>query len=473
MIRTLRSAARFLFGKSSGRPTPRDPATPAAFEAALAHHQQGELDKAEKLYDSVLARDPDHFGALNFAGVLAYQSGRPQRAVELLERACAADPGQPGAHSNLALALNAVGRGHDAIASCDRAILLDPACVEAYSNRGNSLWGLGRRDEALASYAAALALQPDHAQSHWNEGFLRLQLGQFDAGWPKQEWRWALPHMDADRRDWARPPWLGKEDIAGKTVLLHAEQGLGDTLLACRYARLVAARGATVVLEVQKPLKGLLANLEGPAQVLARGEPLPDFDYHCPLLSLPLAFGTTLETIPTEVGYVRCDPAEVEAWRARLGPATLPRVGLVWLGTTPARSMKLAELLPLLGSKVQFFSFQKDVSAEDQALLDAHPEVVQVDPGLRNFADAPLVSLMDAVITVDTSMAHLAGALGTPAWVLLAHNPDWRWMLGREDSPWYPRTRLFRQPAPEDWASVVARVAEALGALSARASCRG
>ncbi len=452
-VHRLRALGLKLLGRPDG------PGADALFGQALALHQQGEPGRAAVLYGEALAADPGHFGALSCAGILAYQSGRAGDAAGLLRRALAVDPGQAGVHSNLALALNAVGAGLEAIEACDRAIALDPACIEAWSNRGNSLWGLGRRDEALESYARALALQADHAQTHWNEGFLRLQLGQFEAGWQKQEWRWQLPHLAAGRRAFAQPLWLGKEDLAGRTILLHAEQGLGDTLLMCRYAKLVAARGARVVLEVQPPLRALLSRLEGPAEVIARGDPLPAFDFHCPLMSLPLAFGTTLATVPSERAYLSCDPAELAQWRERLGPATRPRIGLVWQGTVETRSVALAEMLRIVGPAAQFFSFQHGATPADQALLEAHPEIDRTAAGLRDFGDAPLVALMDLVVSVDTSVAHLAGGLGVPAWVLLQHNPDWRWMLGREDSPWYPGTRLYRQDAPGDWTGALARVA--------------
>jgi hypothetical protein len=454
MLRKLQT----LFGRAAaqGQPSADD-----SFQQALALHQQGELDKAERLYESVLALQPGHFAALNFLGILASQTNRPQRAVELLSKAIAVDPGQAGAHSNLALALNAVGRGRDAIDSCDRAIALDPDCVEAHSNRGNSLWGLGRRDEALASYARTLSVDPDHAQTHWNEGFLRLQLGQFEAGWPKQEWRWQLPHMAASRRNFAQPLWLGKESIAGKTILLHAEQGLGDTIQFCRYAKPVAALGATVVLEVQKPLKALLANLEGPSIVLAHGEPLPAFDCHCPLMSLPLAFGTTLASIPAARGYVRCDPQSVARWRTRLGPARGRRVGLAWRsGPSDERSVPVQDMLALVTHDAQFVCLQKDLNAEERKVLGGRDNVICPVDQLEDFSDtAALTSLLDVVVAIDTSVAHLAGAMDKPTWVPLLYNASWRWLLDREDCPWYPGMRLFRQPAPEDWGSVVARMA--------------
>jgi tetratricopeptide (TPR) repeat protein len=456
--------AKTLFARDKD-PDPSAALADAAFREAIAHHQQGRLGEAASFYSRALELQPDHVAALNFLGVLAYQDEDPARSVALIEKAIALDASQPGFHSNLALSLNAVGRARDAIESCDRAIALDPKCVEAYSNKGNSLWGLGRREEALSSYAQALALQPDHAQTHWNEGFLRMQLGLFETGWAKQEWRWRLAHRRADLRDFAQPLWLGKEDLQGKTILLHAEQGFGDTIQFSRYAKLVAKRGAIVILEVQKPLRDLMKTVKGVSYLVARGDPLPAFDYHCPLLSLPLAFGTSLKSIPAERHYLRCDPSVVGEWRERLGQKTRPRVGLVWKASAENKSVSLAALLELVTPDKQFFSLQTEVSAADQALLDSRKDVAQMSSGLRNFADAPLVDLMDVVVTVDTSMAHLAGALGRPVWVLLPFNPEWRWLLERRDSPWYPSARLFRQPAAGDWTSVIANVRTELASV--------
>lgn len=461
MLLDLKALARAFFRSVPAAATPDPAPVEAGFAQAVALHQRGELADAEAAYAAVLSADPDHCGALGMLGILAYQTSRPGRAVDLLSRAVAIDPGQPGVHSNLALALNAVGRGRDAIASCDRAIALDPGCVEAHSNRGNSLWGLGRREEALDSYARALALDPGHAQTHWNEGFLRLQLGQYETGWQKQEWRWQLPLLAASRRDFTQPAWLGRDSLAGKTILLHAEQGFGDTLQFCRYAPLVAARGATVVLEVQPPLKSLLASLEGVSRVIARGEALPPFDTHCPLWSLPLAFGTRLETIPAGPGYIRPPPETVTRWRDRLGPRTVPRIGFAWRGSNADwRSVPLAGLVPLLAADAQFLCLQKDLTAADRELLGRHRNVQAFDHELADFSDtAALIELADLVITIDTSVAHLAGAMGRPAWILLPFNPDWRWLLDRTDSPWYPSARLFRQPAPDDWAGALGRIA--------------
>jgi hypothetical protein len=251
-------------------------------------------------------------------------------------------------------------------------------------------------------------------------------------------------------------------------VLLHSELGLGDTLLFCRYAKEVAALGARVVLEVQPSLLRLLADLEGIAEILPSGASLPSFDYHCPLMSLPLAFKTDLQSIPASIPYVRSDPARVAAWRARLGARNRPRVGLVWSGSTALRndkrSMALAEMLPLVRDWADWVSLQKEVRDTEIALLATRPDLRHVGGELTDFSDtAALVDLMDVVVTVDTSVANLAGAMGKAVWILLPFNPhDWRWMLDRADSIWYPTARLFRQPATGDWASVIRRVDEEL-----------
>ncbi len=464
-----------LWNKAKGLLAPAEDAAHDAeplFQQAVHCHRQGRLAEAEQLYGQVLAMERNHVGALNLLGVLAGQLNDRHRAVELIGRAVELDPSRPGLHSNLALALNDVGRGREAVESCDRAIALDPHCVEAHSNKGNSLWGLGQREAALESYARAIEAQPDHAQTHWNEGFLRLQLGQFEIGWPKHEWRWQLPHVQAYKRNFVEPLWLGKEDLHGRTILLHAEQGLGDTLQFCRYVKTVSDFGATVILEVQPQLKSLLANLEGASTVVARGEALPRFDLQCPLWSLPLAFGTTYETIPAPLAYVRPDPAIVDRWRSRLGPRRLGpqsglRIGIAWMGSNgDRRSIPLAEVLKLKRPGVEFVSLQKELSASDRKHLEGTGDIRVMADEFADFSDtAGLVEAMDLVVTIDTSVAHLAGALGKRTWVLLAYNPDWRWFLDRSDSPWYPNVRLFRQPKPEDWASAVDEVKTELDKL--------
>jgi hypothetical protein len=307
---------------------------------------------------------------------------------------------------------------------------------------------------------------------------MRLAMGDFATGWQKYEWRWHHKSLDLPRRGLKQPLWLGRENLFGRTILLHAEQGLGDTIQFARYAPLVARRGATVMLDVPPPLEALLASLRDVTLVRSHALPLPVFDYQCPLPSLPLALGTMLETIPAEVPYLSPPADRVEKWRALIGNDTPPRIGLAWAGC-PAhkndrnRSIPLALLRPLLGTPggapaPRFFALQKELREADRPILEAAPALTQLADQIDDFADtAAIIALLDLVITVDTSVAHLAGALGKPVWILLPFAADWRWMIQRSDSPWYPSARLFRQPAIGDWQSVVRLMCEALSQIIA------
>ncbi len=267
--------------------------------------------------------------------------------------------------------------------------------------------------------------------------------------------------LASQRRDYGAPLWLGEASLAGKTILLHAEQGLGDTIQFARYAPLLAAQGACVILEVQQQLVRLLSNLPGVAKVIARKEPSPRYDYHCPLLSLPLACGTTLETIPSQASYIAAPQADVAQWRTRL-PRQRPLVGLVWSGERSHdndlnRSMRLQTLTPLFDlTDIAFVSLQHEVREEDRALLESRSDVVRIGAAFKDFADtAAAIAALDAVIAVDTAVAHLAGAMGKPLFLLLPFAADFRWLRGRSDSPWYPSARLFRQPQFGDWDGAV------------------
>jgi Glycosyltransferase family 9 (heptosyltransferase) len=339
-------------------------------------------------------------------------------------------------------------------------------------NKGHICADRHRFEEALSCYAAAAALPTLRPEAEFCASLVRLRLGQFAQGWRDYEWRWQQASWVPQRRDFVEPLWLGKEPLAGRTILLHAEQGFGDTLQFVRYARLVADLGATVVLEVQPALKPLLSGIAGIAQIFARGEPLPRFDLHCPLLSLPLAFGTALGTIPADIPYVRAPAERVAQWQARLGAPRKLRVGIVWAGSAVHknnhnRSIAFDRFRALLSaSDVEFVSLQNELGAVEAAALSGHADVVPLGGELRDFADtAAVVSLLDLVVSADTAMVHLAGALGRPVWALLPFSPDFRWLLGREDSPWYPTARLFRQPRFGDWESVLARAKDALEAL--------
>jgi hypothetical protein len=319
----------------------------------------------------------------------------------------------------------------------------------------------------MAGYNRAIAIDPQFSDAQYNRALASLFLGDFDGGWRGYEWRWknAQRLSIGDPRNFQQPLWLGQESIAGKRLLLYCEGGLGDTLQFCRYAALSAALGASVLLEVQPPLLDLLANLKGVSQLIAKGSPLPPFDYQCPLMSLPLAFKTTLDSIPAAPQYLHGDKIKVAHWRKRLGERKRPRVGLVWSGNPnntidPRRSIRLADWVARLPDEFQFISLQKDVRPMDEEILEASPWISRFDTELYDFSDtAGLCECLDLVISVDTSVAHLSGSLGLRTWVLLPFIPDWRWMLDRDDSPWYPTMKLYRQRAVGDWNEVFGRVA--------------
>jgi tetratricopeptide (TPR) repeat protein len=322
----------------------------------------------------------------------------------------------------------------------------------AYNSRGVALASLNKHEEAIASYEKALGIKPDYVEAHFNDGVSRLALGDLLAGWEKYEWRWKKKDFTSPKRAFRQPLWLGNEPLTGKTIFLHAEQGLGDAIQFVRYASLAAGKGARVLLGVAPSLAPLVEGLKSVAKVTTQPPPSEDFDLHCPLLSLPLAFGTTLNTIPADVPYLEAPPQRVSHWSKRLGPRKAPRVGLTWSGRAEHkndhnRSIALTKLLPVVSQDLEFVSLQNEVRSEDQATLAESRRIRYFGDELLDFADtAALISLMDLVISVDTAAAHLAGALGKPVWVLLPFAPDWRWLLDREDSPWYPTARFFGSP---------------------------
>jgi tetratricopeptide (TPR) repeat protein len=431
-------------------------------------HELKRFEEALASYDRALALRPNHAGALYNRGNTLRQLTRFDEALASYDRALALRPNHVEALNNRATALQHLNRFAEAVASYDRVVALKPDYAEAYSNRGNALGQLNRHDEALASYAKALALRPDHATARLNEALARLVCGDFERGWRAYEWRWKTPAMLPPPRNFSQPLWKGDADLAGKTVLLHAEQGFGDTIQFCRYVPMVAARGARVVLEVQPPLKPLLGSLAGVGQIFAQGEPLADFDLHCPLLSLPLAFNTRLETVPAAVPYLAAPPERQALWATRLGPKAGPRVGIAWAGRATNwndrnRSIGLAPLLALAIPGITLVSLQKQLRAPDRELLAAQPHICRLGEEFADFADAAaVIAELDLVISVDTAVAHLAGAMGKPVFILLPYAPDWRWLLERSDSPWYPTVRLFRQMRPGDWDSLIAEVRAAL-----------
>ena len=429
----------------------------------------GRLDEAVAACRKAIELNPNLAEPYNNLGNALQGLGRQEEAIAAYAKAIALNPHFPDPHSNLGNALQDLERLEEAVAAYGRAIELRPAFAESHNNLGNALRGLGRMDEAMRSYQRAIDLKPDYADAHVNQSMSKLRLGQFESGWSQYEWRWNVARTAKDKRNFDQPLWLARESLAGKTILLHAEQGLGDTIQFCRYASMVAALGATVILEVQKPLVEVLSGLQGVAHVVARGDALPEFDYHCPLLSLPLAFGTDLNSIPASPGYLKANPQRVAKWENRLGPKTARRIGFVWAGRATnsndsRRSILLKDMMTLMRPGHQCVSLQFEMRAGDRELLAAREDIHDFGADLIDFADtAALIEVLDGVVTVDTSVAHLAGALGRPVSILLHFDNDWRWLLDRTDSPWYPSARLFRQRTIGDWASVIENVAKEMG----------
>jgi Flp pilus assembly protein TadD len=477
-----------------------------AFAEALRHHQAGKLTEAVPAYRRALALHPAYPEAWQNLGSVLSDLGRPEEAIPCLQRALSLRPDYPmaqlnlgnalwatncpeaaiaayrsaialrpdfaEAHHCLAILLGAVGaadaRLDEAIASVRRALALQPGYAEAHNTFGNLLRTAGRTAEAVPCYRRAIALAPGYPDAHFNLGMALLALGDFEAGWRDYEWRWRTPQMMGAVRRFPAPQWQG-EPAEGRRVLIHAEQGAGDALQFCRYAPLLAERGFHVILEVPKTLARLCRSLAGVAEIALRGEPLPAFDLHVPMLSLPLILGTTLATIPRSVPYLAAEPALVAAWRARLDPVIGPgrlRVGLAWAGDPslhlPARaamdrrrSLAPARLAPLFEiAGVQFVSLQKG----GPPMPGEFPLIEEMSHAEDYAETAALLATLDLVIAVDTSVAHLAGALGQPVWLLDRFDPDWRWLIGRRDSPWYPTLRIYRQPRAGDWESVLAEV---------------
>jgi len=433
------------------------------FGLGVALHETGELAAAAASYRYALQLNPNFASGYTNLGALCQELGDLDTAAGLQRQALALNPGLLDAHVNLGVVLSKQGDTAGAMACYRYVLTQDPRHAAAHCNLGFAQAKQGNLKAAEESYLHALACQPNLAIARVCLAATHLIQGNFSAGWREYESRWNTGEFRAFRRTFAQPLWRG-EPLQGARILLHAEQGLGDTIQFVRYAPAVAARGGEVLLEVQSPLRRFLANIPGVAQTFTRGEPLPEFTWQCPLLSLPLAFHTELTSIPADVPYLRPDPVEVEAWSRRLQGDGL-RIGITWAGNPKhsrdrQRSIALAQLEPLTQVKgTTFYSLQKGDAAAQIRDLPATMKVHDLDAAVKDFADtAALVANLDLVISVDTAPAHLAGAMGKPVWILLHCMPDWRWLLEREDSLWYPTARLFRQTTPDNWKPVIERL---------------
>ena len=446
---------------------------------AEAHHQlgtilqmQGQLAEAITCFEQAITLKPNFAEAHNNLGSVLGMQGKLDQAVASCERAILLDPNHVEAHNNLGTARLEQGKLDEAAASFRQALLLRPDFAEAHGNLGSVLKAQGRQHEALRSFEDALRIKPDFADAHMNRSLLWLLQADFERGWQEYEWRWN--ETTCPRRHVDRPAWNG-EPLAGRTILLHFEQGLGDTLQFIRYAPLVKSAGAgNVLLECQVPLKRLLTGCRGVDRIYVFGEPLPHFDVQAPLLRLPRLLGTTsLERIPGGVPYLSVPDDLVLHWRKRLESVKGFRIGIAWQGSPTHKADRRRSVpLPLFApisrvTGMRLISLQMGPGSEQCSAL---PGLLDLTGAIADFADtAALLKNLDLVITVDTSVAHLAGALGVPAWVALPFDPDWRWLLGREDSPWYPSLRLFRQSRPADWDGVFERMAAALSSAKPQA----
>ena len=466
----------------------------ALAQRGIALHQQGRIDDAIIALTQAARARPEIALYHSLLGTALASRGRMPEAARAFATATARAPNIADHHANLGRALMAMGAMEPAIDAMRAAIRLDggvatrfrlatalqsalrfaeaeeiyrgilaeePGHLGARNDLGLALQAQGRREEAMGCFREIIATAPDYAGAHWNLALALLAQGDYPEGWQEYEWRWKGGIPGLNPRSLPRPEWRG-EELSGRVILLHAEQGLGDTIQFSRYALPLARRGAKVVMVVQGPLVRLLGTTPGLAQVIASGALLPPFDCHLPLLSVPRVFGTVSSTIPAELPSVAADPAAIEAWRQKLAPLPRPWIGLAWAGdpantTDRLRSLRTEQLAPLLSlPDISWVSLQKGAAAP-VGLFD-------FTAGLSDFADtAALIANLDLVVSVDTAVAHLAGAMGKPVWILLRANGDWRWGLTGETTPWYPSARLFRQSAAGSWSEVVAEMARNLG----------
>lgn len=505
-----------------------------AIDLALQHHNRGELQQAEAIYQQVLAAFPEQPDALHLMGVLAFQCNQPQLAADFIRRAIVAYPDDANFHYNLgqillagpnrAQAVDAYRRAvalkpdyadawnnlaalmveagqipegiaayrraieinpnsaayqanlsnalrednqlEEAAASAKRATEIDPSFASGHNNLGAAILRLGRHDEAIASYRRAISLDPNLAMAHYNLAMALLLQGHLAEAWPEMEWRWKTKELDLAVQELPHPRWDGS-NLNGKRIFLQIEQGFGDAIHFVRYVPQVIAKGGRVILGVSPELVRLMRCVEELEMLVTDGDPIPQFDLQCPLLSLPGIFRTTLETIPAPIPYLQADPTLVEEWKAKLGPDDGRRkVGLVWAGRPEHkndrnRSLSLQQLAPLATAPgVRWINLQMGPPAQQITSAPNGMEFFDAANGIKDFADSAAIMMnLDLLISVDTAAVHLAGALGKPAWTLLPFTPDWRWMLGRSDSPWYPTIRLYRQPMIGDWSTPIAQLA--------------
>jgi tetratricopeptide (TPR) repeat protein len=427
-----------------------------------------QLDEALTSYDEAIHLKPDYAEAYYNRGVTLQDLKRLSEALNSYDEAIRFKPDYADAYRNRGVVCQDFKQPNEALKSYDEAIRLKPDYAEAYYNRGVTLQDLKRLDEALKGYDEAIRLKPDYADPVWNKSLLMLLMGNYREGWLLYESRLDQDNLKANYYTFPQLSWRGQENLTNQTLLIYGEQGLGDIVQFVRYIKEVHALGIKIVLEIPKTLISFISTLNVAMTIVEKGQTLPHFDAYCPLLSLPYVFKTSVETIPGSISYLFSDKQKVDEWKVRLGKQTKKRIGLVWSGSArhkndQNRSIPMDTFTELLKLPVEWHSLQKEYRDSDQDFLRSHSNMFQHQNNLLDFSDtAALIECMDLVLTVDTSVAHVAGSMGKPVWILLPFMPDFRWMLDREDCPWYPSARLFRQDASRDWSSVLSHMAKEL-----------
>jgi len=423
--------------------------------------------------EKVIQLSPEIPEAWSNRGIALNNLNLHEEAIESYSKAIRLRPNYYEAWSNKSVPLSKLKRFLEASESCEQALSINPDYAEGFYNKGNALKELKRFDEAITHYDKAISLKPDYHEAAWNKSLSLLLLGDFERGLPLYECRWQLDGISekAGRRTFDKPTWLGLESLKSKTILLYGEQGFGDFIQFSVYVKHVSELGADVILEVPKALAGLMRNIDGVKKMIIKGQELPPFDYQCPLLSLPLALNARLGKIPSINGLMKADDEKNQEWERKLGSKLKPRIGLVWSGNSTHpndknRSFLLQNILPYLPNQFEYVSLQKEVREADKLILQANPQIKNIADELHDFEDtAAAINAVDLVVTVDTSVAHLSGALGKKTLVLLPYVPDWRWLLDRPDSPWYPTIKLYRQKIIDDWSLVFCELKKDLDEL--------
>lgn len=424
-------------------------------------------EQALNCYNVIIKMQHSNIDALEGRGLTYIEVKEFESARADFARIIQLNPDHTNSHLRLGVALRSLGRYEEAFTENEITIAQDKNYVQAYNNQALLLVDMKRFDEALDCYHKAIEIAPQHQETYWNKSLLHLLLGDYKQGWALYESRWKSIFKDVCRH-FPQPMWLGNESLAGKTILIYAEQGFGDDIQFCRYVAEVEKLGAKVILDVHKPVVSLMAGLKGNFTIIESKSDLPDFDYHCSMMSLPYVFKTQLETIPANTPYIYASESKAQDWQKKLGKKTQPRVGLVWSGSMRHkndhhRSLSLETLRPLFSLPVEFHALQAEIRPDDKSTLAEFDGIHIHQASLKDFSDtAALIENMDLVITVDTSVAHLAGAMGKDCWVLLPHSPDFRWLLDRNDSPWYPSITLFRQTECNQWQDVIDAISRSL-----------